>query len=67
MDDLRKVDALVGDAWKPIKFVDIRKGDTFRLFDTGMKIKIEDGTPNLALSDPYVKDGVDTIRCEEIK
>jgi len=63
--ELRKVEILKGTDWELTKFVDLREGNIFRLFDDDGKF--ENGTPTLALSDPYVKEGVDTIRCEELK
>lgn len=58
--------------WVPFNFLDLRKGDIFRLFDTGQTI-VEVGTPNIALGDTYLadKEGTDdkipTILCDVIE
>ena len=64
MSDFRSVEILVDGEWLPIEFKNIKKGDTFRLFEsTGEPALGEDGgTEFIAASNPYItKDGVDGI------
>lgn len=64
MNDFRSVEILINDEWLPIEFKNIKKGDTFRLFEsTGEPVLSEDGdTEFIAISNPYItKGGVDGI------
>ncbi len=64
MNDLRSAEILIKDEWLPIEFKNIKKSDTFRLFEsTGEPVSGEDGdTEFIATSNPYItKDGVDGI------
>lgn len=64
MNDFRSAEILINDEWLPIEFKNIKKGDTFRLFEsTGEPVLSKDGdTEFIAISNPYIaKGGVDGI------
>jgi len=61
----RKTEILVNDIWQEIKFKDICKGNTFRLFDNDeIVVGPLNTTKFIALSDAYVDNinGVLTVR-----
>jgi len=49
----RIVERLEGNDWVPCKFMSLKKGDIFKLFDSG-EDPIETGNPNIATSDAYI-------------
>lgn len=53
MSKERKVERLENGEWKPIIFADIKKGDTYRLFDEDPD-PIETGEPYIAESDAFL-------------
>lgn len=50
--------------WKPCDFMDLKKGDIFRLFDDGDDPE-ETGNPTIATNDVFLnEDKIGSINCE---
>jgi hypothetical protein len=68
----RKIEVLIdhSDAWESIEFEDLRKGMIFRMFEaTGELVEKVIGnkgdTDFVAISDPYMADGILQIEIED--
>ena len=63
----RKVEILNSEngEWEETRFMKLKTGDIFRLFDSGPN-PIETGKATKALASPYKKKGIPTILCEEV-
>lgn len=62
MAQVRRFDKGAGDYWETIPFMDMRKGDRFRLVESDGELA-DGGEEMIADSDPYLSDGVNT-KCE---
>lgn len=63
-NDKRRTEIKRGWMWKPYNFMDLKKGDIFRLFDEDDN-PIEIGSPYIAIGDAYLnKAKVGSINCE---
>lgn len=63
-NDARRTEIKRGWMWKPYNFMDLKKGDIFRLFDEGDD-PAEIGAPCIALNDAFLNDDqIGTIDCE---
>jgi len=62
--DTRRTEIKRGWMWKPYDFMDLKKGDIFRLFDEDDD-PVEIGTPNIATGDAFLNDDeIGSIDCE---
>lgn len=66
MTNKRIVERKENDQWVCIEFMDLKKGDTFRLFETpDLQIVEHKGiTEWIATSDAYIRNGIGTINCD---
>lgn len=66
MEKYRKVEIFIKDEWVSISFMELQKGDVFRLFDDMTEPDpIETGDPLVAMGDPYLVHDIWTIECEK--
>lgn len=61
-EQLRLVEKLNNGAWEKIAMIELRAGDTFRLFEPDNNEQV--GGLWKATGDAYTKDGVAGIQCE---
>ena len=61
----RKVELFLMDKWTTINFIELQKGDLFRMFDDPADNPVETGEPYVALGDSYLFNGVWSIECEK--
>ncbi len=63
-NDTRRTERLRKNKWEPCNFMDLKKGDIFRLFDDGEN-PIEIGQPYIATSDAYLNvDKIGAVKCD---
>jgi hypothetical protein len=59
---MRRCEKKIDGIWTPTAFLDLKKGDVFRLFEDDDTL-VDGDEETVATGDAYVSDGVDTIQC----
>lgn len=63
----RTVERLIGGVWAPVEFMDLKKGDTYRMFEPdGTPVVYKDTSVWIAIADPSIVEGIKTIHGDEV-